>query len=368
MARKAKRAREELNAKPVQVLSRQELIAQHKLNVELFEKQRDACMGPNEIIKMKMLQKKITSELKSIKELEEISETTNLRELGSYISQLKMQVETNNIVKPSRLFPIDNTIKTTNIIKTKNVRAHEKRFALLSGSFLRPRQNLVDICLIHNVNRVIDKESSRRICPKCGSSLKFESHIFDIKDSDKDETVSPMTQSLTHMQNFGSQFEIGHPSANMETLEKMYLAYSKIHTLDHSKSMSARTVQFLKTIPDIPAIFKKAPERLTRELKADPIPEFTSNQINELLNQRLQLKISDEIDSETQKIKKSYNNLIFFKHLGLANGFDNCRIFANAKTQTVYNQRCCNLETMMLEHQANVGEKDKELWTLKPFS
>lgn len=369
MPRKPKRLREETDTStPKKQQTLEEQIKACELNIATWDLESKRCMGPTEIIKMKSLLRKIEEEKHKI---EYLKDSTNrevvTRELSLQIAKLKANDIISVAPARSRLLPLQTSLKVPpSEVRARNIRGHEKRFALLSGNYLEPRRNLVDMCVVHNVERVIDKETARRICPKCGNTQKYETHIFELKDNDKEEGISASNQSLVHMQKFSAQFEQGHPPSTLSTLEKMSVSYMKIHTMDASKAQSSKTAQLLKTT-DIPKNFKKAPDRLTKELRADSIPEFTAVEINTLLNQRSQLRIEDEMDADGTK-KKSYSNSIYIRQLGLANLMHQSRLFTNAKTQKVHQLRCATLENLVEQQRLSQKPGDTTCWQLQPFS
>jgi len=187
----------------------------------------------------------------------------------------------------------------------------------------------------------------------------FSSHIFDTKEIEKEESNNSKQQSITHMQKFSGQFERGFPPTPIPYLEALSIAYQKIHLHDPNKVQSCRTSQYLKSIREIPKLFKRAPDRISKELTCVGIPEFTSQELSCLLTQRNRLRSLDEwTDSKVnnqpnQKHRKSFSNASYFRQLGRANELEQARLFPHAKTSKIHTERTRDLETEF----SQVGEK-----------
>ncbi len=338
--------------------------------IQKWEEEQKTCFGPKDIIRYKMLIKKIKMEQKKIQDLQNNTLEKEIQELATYILKMKAIPSCEKLViEPVRLYPGSGIKSSSNKEQNKiSLRGYEKRYALLTGGTLEIRKNNVDMCTDCGINRIIDKENARCICPKCGDNRKLESHIFELKDSDKEEQSFQGDQSLSHLQKFSAQFEQGHPSAPKNVLEKICIEYNNIHTLDHTKVQSSRTSQFIKTTQNIPKVFRKSPDRLSKELISASIPEFTSQEINKLLNQRAQLR-SINISEPVQKTKKSYTNPIYMRQFGLANNMPQSSLFLHAKTNKIHLDRTRNLEEECLIQANKKTKVNPELcWELKPFS
>jgi hypothetical protein len=269
----------------------------------------------------------------------------------------------------NRLYPpgkgeLALTTTMPNAIITNN-RAHKKRFEIMFGTTsLHPRYNSVDVCTTCGVDRAIDKETSITVCPKCGSVQRFASHIFETKDVEKDDSVSTRQTNMTHLQKFSSQFEFGYPVAPVSVLDAMSVAYSKIHSHDPSKVKLCKTSAILKGLKDIPKIFKRAPDRLTKELKRESIPEYTSQELSLLLNQRNQfgMQVSESGD---KKQKKSFNGHVYMRQLGRANQMEQSRLFPQQKTAKIHYDRIRAMEQecdAQKKQDTNVGSWSWDLY------
>jgi hypothetical protein len=339
-----------------------------RANIALFESQKRKCVGPNQIIAVKVLARDIEAEQAKLARLESGEDEKELQELSQKIAKMKAVTTVERSVKvSSRLYPTSSTrMSSDKTQQWKAARPYEKRFALMSGGTTEVRKHDIDVCDCGE-SRMFDKETARRVCLKCGDIQFYQSHIFEIKDPEIQETVSVADQSLTHMQKYSAQFEQGHPASTTDVQEKMCIEYSKIHTLDPSKVQCSRTAQILKSCPSLPKIFRKAPERLTKELTASSIPEFTSLELNKILNQRSKLRTVD-VDPEAQKAKKSFTNPIYIRQLGLANNMPQAALFPHAKTNKIHLDRSRHLEQECLFQQRKKCKTEDFGWKLKPFS
>jgi hypothetical protein len=358
--------------KPIVVpsITKEAQLSNSQAVIAKMEEEQKTCVGQKDIIRFKMLNKKIAEEKKKIQELQENKLEFQIQELATQISKMKSVTFCEKyVLTPVRLYPGVGVKLSSNREPNRiALRGYEKQYALLTGGTIETRKHHIDMCDDCGIDRILDKETAKRTCPKCGDYKKLESHIFELKDTDKDEQSSQTDQSLSHLQKFSAQFEQGHPSAPKNVLEKMCIEYNKIHTLDHSKVQCSRTSQFIKSSQNIPKVFRKAPDRLSKELISASIPEFTSQEINKLLNQRSQLR-SIDISEISQKTKKSYTNPIYMRQFGLANNMPQASLFLHAKTNKIHLDRTRNLEEECLIQAAKKTKPNSDLcWDLKPFS
>jgi len=356
-----------------------------------MKKKLEVLTGPENILKSKILKKKIAEQEALIvslgnsdaKEAERqkmstlLSQIDRLEKNGSApISQTDKKIPTTN-----RLYPplqtqrnILDEMTTRDSDRWKTLRSFKKRYSVMFNKPLAARKNIVDVCTKCKTERIVDKEASRSVCGHCGDTIIFASHIFEQKENDKeiDSTLVTRQQSLSHMSKFSSQFERGYPVASLDVLEKLCIEYRKFHFQDPSKVLSCRTASLLKSIPSIPKIFRRAPDRLSKELKCESIPEFTSTELNGLLNQRNCLRLpEDKAKGGTGGGRKSYNNTIFIRQFGRSNDLEIARLFQQAKTVKIHIERCRALEEECLFVTNNKQESHSlgfGKWKLKPFS
>lgn len=266
------------------------------------------------------------------------------------------------------------TMSARDAAKWQNLRAHKKRYALLyNKEHPKARCNAIDTCPECQVDLVVDRELATSVCPNCGWTRNFASHIFESKEMEKDDS-GHRQQSLNHMQKFSSQFERGQASSTPEVLEALSTAYSKVHLHDPSKVQACRTGTLLKGLPEVPKAARRLPDRLTKELKGEGLPEFSSAQIQQLLQQRNRLRVPDDMAAEAlvmdaassaalsdeggggggtvaaqKKSRKSFNNQIFMRQLGRSSGMEPARIFPNPKTTRIHIERTRALEKECLQ-------------------
>jgi hypothetical protein len=168
------------------------------------------------------------------------------------------------------------------------------------------------------------------------------------------------------MKKFGAQYERGYPCASQAVLETMSVAYSKFHFHDPAKVQACRTTQLMKGMRDLPKVAKKAPDRLTRELKGEPVPEFSSTELSQLLNQRSRLRLPEEMGTDPLKHKKSFNNQIYMRQFGRANGKEQARLFPHAKTTKIHTERMRGLEKECELQREKLGTQEGQCWILYP--
>jgi hypothetical protein len=366
------------------------------------------CRGAKDILRFKTLRHKKDEIKKRICRFEEQTEEKTMHKMMSEIDRLE-EVDSSYIKERPKCMQTDNrlyppVINKKNIFdvmrpgeekKWKSLRAHKKRYSVMfNTSSVVTRTNHIDTCSKCCVDRIVDKESARSICPRCGNSRMFASHIFDTKEVEKNEGFATRQQSLSHMQKFSAQFERGYPPAPISVLEKLFIQYSKFHFHDPSKVQSCRTTQLMKKCTEIPKMFRRAPDRLTKELRGESIPEYTPQEINNLLNQRNRLRMPEEMKGDISKHKKSFNNQIYMRQFGRANNMEVSRLFPHAKTNKIHIERCrglereCIIQQNRTERLPDICEEEKakylyynpedattvhedsgrESWLLRPFS
>ena len=348
-----------VNKKKCSMNSTSDKINTCKKNISKFETELLSCIGPRHILKSKTLRKKIEEERQNMQDLINNTSEINMHRLMAEIDRIeKVEVPKSKDIKENiidlknRLYPpiqskknIFDSMENRDINKWKTLRSHKKRYAVMYNKDINQRTNSVDMCTKCGVDRIVDKESARSVCPQCGNCTIFASHIFDIKDVERDEGALTRQQSLSHMSKFSSQYERGFPAATENVLEQMFIKYSHTHIHDPAKVQSCRTAQLMKTCGDsIPKIYRRAPDRLSKELRCESIPEYTPQEINNLLNQRNKLRLPEEIKSNNTKHKKSFNNQIYMRQFGRANGMEISRLFLQAKTVKIHIERCRGLE------------------------
>ena len=387
--RKKRKATSELNNLITQ--KRRYIQSQDKnVTIEKLQKQirdtetlRQSLKGPENILKFKVLTRKLEDLNVELTNVQTRKHEKDMHSYMAMIDRLEKTPETNNNKEKKLVIPLDNrlhpprpnrrnifdTMTNRDADKWKLMRTHKKRYAVLFAQDQpASRVNPVDVCQTCGVDRHVDKETAISVCPKCGSTRKFASHIFETKDVEKDDAVTTKQQSLSHMQKFSSQFERGYPNTPIDILEPISVAYQKIHLHDPTKVQSCRTSHFLKSLPNVPKVFKRAPDRLTKELKRESIPEYTANELSLLLNQRNRLRTPEEMGEADQKHKKSFSNQIYLRQLGRCNGMEQSRLFMHAKTCKIHMERTRALEKECEIVREKLGNQPGMIWQLYPCS
>ena len=355
-----------------------------KKEVQSIEQRLVGCEGPRNILRHKVLSARLQEKHREIQRIESNTDEKQMHQLISRIDDLeKIQVPRKRkkiIHTPNRLFP--PTGRTQDLMRLgtgedhmwREIRAHKKQLALLFDRDIAERKNVIDTCMDCGVDMVVEKDTARRVCPRCGDVQKFESHIFDVKDTDRDEGAQTRSQSLTHMQKFMAQFERGYPCTSVSVLESLYIQYSKYHFHDPAKVHSCTTGKLIKNCPDVHRIFKRAPERISKELKAEGVPEYSPEENAQILNQRNRLRLPEEIHEPQSKNKKSYNNQIYLRQFGKSNNMPQSGLFTQNKTVKIHLERCRSLEAECLvqkEKQRRLGittPNAQSQWDLRPWS
>lgn len=147
-------------------------------------------------------------------------------------------------------------------------RSQAKREAVLHNTPLNPRTNNLDVCDKCHCDLIVDKELAKRTCPKCGACKDFASHMFDV--SEEGEYV-PQTAATPVKAQHRTQFHKAQPMATRHVMETLHTSYQKYHMVDPARVQTTRTQAFLKAAVGLPATYRNAPLRLSKELKAEPL-------------------------------------------------------------------------------------------------
>jgi rubrerythrin len=358
-----------------------------------LEKALNECRGTENILKSKIL--KQTRE-KLLQQLAAVSNGNKESEMFDYlatIDRIEKSTGTNELTGASKVIPLStqltplraaqrnilDTMSSREALKWQDLRAHKKRYAIMfDKEHPKIRMNHIDTCADCLVDLVVDREMATAVCPNCGKTRQFASHIFESKEMERDDTSSKQ-QSLNHMQKFSAQFLRGQSATSTEVLESLSTAYGRIHVHDASKVQSCRTSTLLKGLHNIPKSVRRIPDRLTKELKAEGIPEFTSAQVQELLSLRNRLRVPEDVAAEAlvmdahssdgvtgYKSRKSFNNQIFMRQLGRSSGMEPARLFPNPKTNRIHMERTRTLEQECVLR--GVMNSESSNWALYPAS
>jgi predicted RNA-binding Zn-ribbon protein involved in translation (DUF1610 family) len=350
-----------------------------------YDSEIQKCFGAKMILRRKVLIRKKTEAAGKLLNLQSSDSKKLMHAMMCEIDRLEgsqPKIDRNKKVLHSRLYPpipnktsIFDSMSKRDEDKWKNLRGHKKRYSVLFEKPISVRSNNVDVCGTCGVDRIVDKEYARCICPKCGHCKVFASHIFDNREVERDEGTLTRQQSVSHMQKFSAQFEKGYPSTPISVLEDLSIEYSKFHMKDPAKVNSCRTSQLLKNASTVTKLFRKAPDRISKELKAESIPEYSSQELNLLLNQRNRLRLPSEVARDNKYQKKSFNNQIYMRQFGRANGMENSRLFLHAKTVKIHLERCRGLENeceLQIDKISQTNSKGVDAhgicWKLQPFS
>jgi Fe-S cluster biosynthesis and repair protein YggX len=230
-------------------------------------------------------------------------------------------------------------------------------------SLVGPSKNM-DICKTCRVERIVEKELARTVCPRCGDLKNFASHIFTSTDSESynHRPKKPHHQSIAHMQKFLAQYSDAYEGTPIDIFATLYSKYMSIHSHDPQKATSTRTRQFLVEEGCGP-VFSKFGDRILREIRGEPVPEYSTTQINFLLEQRLKMANNSENEEiEDEKENNSFGNQIYTRFIGKMNGMEQSRLFPQAKTNEIHQRRIRQLRKHF-EHQkkSNIYMYSKDL-------
>lgn len=330
------------------------------------------CVGPQNILRAKMLRRQrqrlerllsqtaageLTVEQKQWRQqIKRLEKSLNVK-VDPKRLQKRMSTEYRLLPPPNRnQRNVFHSMSDARQKKWQTLRAYKKRYEFAFGAKMPgahhtgTQGNSIDTCVRCGVDRVVDKEHNTMTCPKCGVTKRFAAHIFENIDKEREDRKSSRG-NLNHLQKFSAQFEKGYPAAKTHVLEAFAAEYSRaFHFRDPNKVKSCYTESIIKKLKNLPRVYKRAKDRITKELKADSIPEYTPSEIARLLNQRVRLRGPQESRSggpANKKQKKSLGCQTLMRHMGRAEGMPQSRLFPQAKTVDIHVARLHDLEAIM---------------------
>lgn len=148
------------------------------------------------------------------------------------------------------------------------------------------RENQIEFCTKCNVQRLVNKDMARMSCPVCGECRVYASHIFDAKEKSAVQPIttdSKIKHTSTNMHRYTAQYERGFPPSSIEVIEGVVKGYHRIHSHDPSKVRLHKTLRIIKDSPTIPSSLGRSADRISRELRRDSIPEFSTTELDYLI-------------------------------------------------------------------------------------
>lgn len=226
-------------------------ITKSEENVSM-ESQLAGCVGPCLILKYKLLMRQQMANKESVTDSNESKES---KETRTRIIQHSKSME----------------------------RPEETRTVVGNGGMPQPRTHSLDICSTCQRDRIVNKEWAKRSCPQCGDGKDFASHLFDIGEECDGFVPTVPSKKPTNLQKMIAQFEKGFPRATTGVLEKLSIDYQSIHCIDPYKVTALRTGKFMKSRgSQVPKIYQRASHRVSKELTASSIREYSHQEVNEM--------------------------------------------------------------------------------------
>ena len=201
--------------------SREVTVSDNEKELQDLRNQLSNCQGVRSITKSKLL-------CKRIKNLEAQHSTEkkiqDMEKLLARIENVECRIQRNDQRGKNRTMKLDNRLypplpetKRNRLKKMSQrsakqymiSRSFKKRFAVMTGkkNGVEVRNNdSYDTCLKCNIGRIIDHETSRAICPRCGENVPFASYILDTKDNERANLENPAKQTLEHLQKRSEQY------------------------------------------------------------------------------------------------------------------------------------------------------------------
>lgn len=346
----------------------------HKLKQELKNKQNELSSlispllaqrskePPQNILKRKILELNISRLEMEIRSASNHEENEHEKEEKANIVLKKKNIQ----FIPNRLTPrlgrtsCDLFTKMNEKQQDKWIsrRSNEMRASILGEKLANVRINKVDICSECGTQCIVNKEVAMSVCQKCGNCKSFASHIFEIKDNEKDQIIRKVPN---HMEKFATQYETTTVITPVDVLDKLTTSYRKIHTHNINKVETHKTSNIIKSHKTISNHYTNSAERISKRLIGEGIPEFTQNQVNTILNMR---KLLSKYNTDNTK---SFTNHAYLSTFGLANRFANSRLLTKPKTNGIHIKKInsiikdCNAYIDAVNNQSIPLEEKKKL-------
>lgn len=204
-------------------------------------------------------------------------------------------------------------------------------------------KSMVDKCERCHVNRIFERADAWAVCPLCADRKPLATFVLEMKDQDKDDKEEARERKCTNIQRFMYQFERNFPKVPDELLDQLALAYQSIHHHDWNKITTTHSERFLKHMPQF-GWWRKATERLTRELIGKPIAEFSNQEITNLLIRFRKLKVAEDFPDMGEAIQRRHlNTHHIVRHLGTPL-YPQARLFRTGKNRTSHEQTVRSIE------------------------
>jgi len=148
----------------------------------------------------------------------------------------------------------------------------------------KQRFHSMDVCSECQSDLIVDRELAKKVCRTCARPSRFALELFDAcEDAEAHNVHVEGAQSNLHK--FLAQLEKGTAPAPQNVLSALAGEFSKFHVADTSKVTAGRTQQMLKQCAAVPRTYRQAPQRITRELVGAAVPEFTYTELQSLQTQ-----------------------------------------------------------------------------------
>lgn len=269
-----------------------------------------------------------------------------------------------------RLYPpLDNT-QTKHLLgsmtseqkkKWARLRGYKQQYAILMGKPMEVKQNTVDDCKHCGGPMMMDHETSYSICKMCYTGCSFPSYILDVGSRDRETKDSTTQNNVAYTEKFIYQYKCNYPCATIPQLEMAAQQYSKYHMYNRSKVQTNRTQTIAKKYIKEYAN-NNTVSRFNSECAAEPIPLYTNEQCNTILNQKQQIR---DLDHSKYRKKPTYNNVTFIKTFGVANGMQQSQLFKNNKTSHIHMKNVMMLADVCQEFKATQPTSNYS-WDLLP--
>jgi len=240
-------------------------------------------------------------------------------------------------------------------------RAHRHRFSHSHGMMSGALDDAVKKCTNCNVDRLVDREGARAVCPMCGNTKTFASHVLEYRENDRPDAHLTMTKGRlpshlnkneqkmelsdlrasaggssgggsnnNYTQKFTSQFGRGHPLVPIPLMARLCAHYNTHHhTPDPFKVRCGSTTgKILKGMSDVPRVHKNSSERVTMELLGEPIPEMSHAELAQLM----ELRDLHAMETGTKAVSNSFTMRVLARSMGCSQA----RLFPPTKTQPVH--------------------------------
>lgn len=255
--------------------------------------------------------------------------TTSINHLHGVLNS-RHSTRTERRTARHKLNALDTKEHVVTLPKTIQKRSHQRHTYRRSARLLPPTTNTLtgrrtgEPCFGCGGACVIDVERAIRSCSQCGMTER----VLQRKITTRDIRVDFNDKDAIQVVKFCEQYRPHFPLVPKKVLTMLYNNYRKVHFHHATRVTSCRTYRILRRALQSNSCFLHASERISKILRADPIPELTKQQIVKIIYHQKIL--------QTLCPQSGISMLCYIRYIALANGVEAARLLGSVKTPKIH--------------------------------